>query len=324
LLSTNSNIPDLCDEIDLTSLRVYAPTPVIFLCGGQTRIENRPASSESLRDAFERVRLGGTLLRYQVRLAEEVIPFYPKGHYKDLLNFESHIAQICELILLFSESEGSLCELGAFSMEPEIARKMLTVVMRHYYDHQSFVRLGPIQSQINSYGQQAVHVLDDNSLRIRPRDVANIDLDLFATAMANAISARLQPHPKNPNGALEHTKFNKDRPGHVIKLIVGVIQHYGSLTMEELDLIICFMGISLSIEDLVNYLMCAKFVQWIDEDPVGSRVLFSARGGNKALSYNFKKDPKIFDRDRWTFDIRTYWEKHDNERFTHLVRSERT
>lgn len=320
MLGQISKIPELPDEIEISSLRVYAPSQVIFLCGGQTRIQNRPEFSESLRDAFERIRFSGPLAKYSVRLAEEVVPFFPRGNYRDLLSFESHIAQICELILLFSESEGSLCELGAFAMEPEIARKMLVVLMRVHYDDQSFVRLGPVQAQINSYGQQSVFVLDDESLGISPGKVEGVDLPLFSKGIAEAIKERLLV-VDGVTSAVEHTTFDRNRPGHVIKLIVGIIQHYGSMTKDEVSLILVFLGVEVGLPALENYLMCAKFVHWIDEDPVGGRVLFSARRGKKAIGYSLRRDSKVLDRDRWLSDIRSHWQLQDQVRHTHLTRS---
>lgn len=317
MLAQTSGIPDLPDEIELSSLRVYAPSQVIFLCGGKTQIDNRPQFAESLRDAFERVRFSGPLAKYQVRLAEQIVPFYPKGRYSDLLSFESHIAQICELILLFSESEGSLCELGAFVMEPEIARKMLVVIMRAHYDDESFVRLGPLQYQINNFGQQAVFVLDDDGLRIRPGTTQDIDLGAFALGISDAIKERLRPGAS----AGEHTTFNPNRPGHLIKLAVGIVQHYGSMTRDEVSLVMSCMGARIDDGDLDNYLMCAKFVEWLDEDPVGGRVLFSARKGKKAIGYTVRKGSKVIDRDRWHTDVRAYWEAHDPVRFKHLQRA---
>jgi hypothetical protein len=320
LLDQISEIPELSDEIDLSSLRVYAPSQVIFLCGGPTRIKDRPQFAESLRDAFERIRFIGELAKYEVRLAEEVVPFFPKGNYRDLLSFESHIAQICELVMLFSESEGSLCELGAFVMEPEIARKMLIVIMRKYYDEESFVRLGPVQAQINKYGQQSVFVLDDATLGISPHRIEQIDLKSFASGITEAIKERMKI-VEGVASAVEHTTFNRKRPGHIIKLAVGIIQHYGSMTCEEVSLILTFMGIEVDVHTLENYLMCAKFVHWVDEDPVGSRVLFSARQGKRAIGYALQKKSKVIDRDRWLTDIRVYWQARDKVRHTHLIRS---
>lgn len=319
MLGYVSDIPELPDEIDLASLRVYAPSQVIFLCGGQTRIDGRPVNPESLRDAFERVRYTGALARYQVQLAEEVVPFYPRGNYRDLLSFESHIAQICEMILLFSESEGSLCELGAFVMEPEIARKMMIVIMRAHYDEQSFIRLGPVQAQINNYGQAAVFVLDDAGLNISPGRPEEIDLSAFAEVISEAIKDRLRPGSAVP--VSEHTTFDGRRPGHLIKLAVGIIQHYGSMTSEEVLLVLAFMGVTIDEVTLANYLMCAKFVRWIDEDTVGGRVLFSARKGKKAIGYSLRAGSRVIDRDRWLTDIRAFWQGNDGVRFTHLTRA---
>ena len=113
------DIPDLVGYVDVKSIRVHAPAPAIFLCGGE--VDAKVASPPSLRDAFMRIHHTPPFSRYLTILAEDLNAFFPEGEYKDILKFETDIAQICDLIILFSESYGSAAELGAFSMIEEIA-----------------------------------------------------------------------------------------------------------------------------------------------------------------------------------------------------------
>lgn len=314
MLGARSDVPDLCDGINPSTLRVHAPTDVIFLCGGQTRVNGAPPRPESLRDAFQRVRIIGRLAKYSVILAEDILPFYPQANYLDLLQFESHVAQICELIVLFSESDGSLCELGAFSMDQEISRKLLTVIQRKYYDKKSFVRLGPIQSQIRQFGQESIVVLNDTSLGIaHPNVIEDIDLKKFEVDIDRAIASSLKSGRRLIMNT--HSTFDKSRPGHLIKLITGIIQHYGSMTEPEIDLILKFLGVDIDARDIKNYIVCAKFVDWIVEDPVGQRVLYSAKPGNRAISFRVQEGFRYSSRDAWLLDAREYWKKSDPERF---------
>lgn len=108
------DITDLPEYVDVKTIRVHAPAPAIFLCGGLVNV-TKPVPP-SLRDAFTRLPQKPPFSPYLLILAEELNAFFPEGEYKDILKFETDIAQICDLIILFSESFGSAAELGAFSM----------------------------------------------------------------------------------------------------------------------------------------------------------------------------------------------------------------
>ena len=100
----------LVTGMDPENIRVHPPSRVIFLCGGV--IESPPTPPKMLRDAFYRL----TQIvkpQYKIVLAEDAKPLTQDAGYKDLFLFESDIAQIVGLILLFVESPGSFAELGA-------------------------------------------------------------------------------------------------------------------------------------------------------------------------------------------------------------------
>jgi len=94
------------------SVRVRAPSSIVFLCGGV--IDARLDPPTALRDAFYRS-IKTAPPAYTVVLAEDANPLTTDAGYGDLLSFESDIAQVVGLILLFAESAGSLAELGAFA-----------------------------------------------------------------------------------------------------------------------------------------------------------------------------------------------------------------
>src|SRR5436190_6776347 len=100
------------------SVRVRAPSSIVFLCGGV--IDARLDPPTALRDAFYRS-IKTAPPAYTVVLAEDANPLTTDAGYGDLLSFESDIAQVVGLILLFAESAGSLAELGAFAALPTVA-----------------------------------------------------------------------------------------------------------------------------------------------------------------------------------------------------------
>jgi hypothetical protein len=170
VIGEKTNIPDLLDLIDPTTIKVHAPTLVVFVCGGLIEKIDKPP--KSLRDAFVRIADKSPLAKYRIVLAEEIEAFFPKGVYQELLRFESDIAQIAELLLLFSESAGSLAELGAFSTDEEVAPRMMVVIDDANYKSDSFIKLGPLYSLTLHHGDAAVCVIA----------LKDIDLDDWAAA----------------------------------------------------------------------------------------------------------------------------------------------
>jgi len=291
----------------VNDIRVHAPTSLLFLCGGQIRIEENPAPS--LRDAFARFAMEPPFSKYNVLIAEDLNAFFPSGAYRDLLLFESDIAQISELILVFSESYGSAAELGAFCMVTEISQRLLVVIDSENYNEKSFVALGPLRFLQNQHGDEAVCVLNLKDMNLTSiRNVSTLDVRSFRKSMELAIKSR-KSIPK------ERTSFDKSRPGHIIKLIVGIIQHYGALTLEEVSVHISVVRNDLDDEVIKNYLLCAEFAGWVRKEKRGISTFYVSITEKPAFNYSFRAGVTPMDKTRWQLDIREYWKENDPIRF---------
>jgi hypothetical protein len=154
-------------DLDAEKIHVRAPTSVIFLCGGPISSIAEPVPS-SLRDAFLKILENPVLKGRDLIQAEDItsqISFFNK--YENILDFETDLAQIVELIILFCESEGSLAELGAFAMINEIALRLFLVVREKHWNELSFVRLGPLRRIEKAHGRDCIFVVDDVSVGMR-------------------------------------------------------------------------------------------------------------------------------------------------------------
>lgn len=76
----------------------------------------------------------------------------------DLLALEKLIASVSDAVLLFDESPGSLCELGAFSACDPIAEVTTAFVPSKHRDEPSFVALGPLR-RLESIGTELSGVI---------------------------------------------------------------------------------------------------------------------------------------------------------------------
>ncbi|MBN7806457.1 retron St85 family effector protein [Agrobacterium rosae] len=290
----------------MSTIRVHSPTSLLFLCGGP--IDTAAIKPPSLREAFTRVLHQKPFKKYTMLLAEQLNAFFPKGNYKDILTFEAHIAQISELIVLFSESFGSAAELGAFSMVPDIAHRLLVVIDDDHYNANSFISLGPIRALENDF-KASVCVLNRQDVGIpNIRNVGDVKIDVLSAHMQGAIEAREET-------SKEHTTFDPMRPGHIIKFTVGLIQSYGALTLDEIEAHLYCAGLITEVDTLKNYLLCAEFADWIVQDKRGIHTYYTALGRNKALQFEARKDREKFEKLRWQAAVMEHWKATDTNRF---------
>jgi hypothetical protein len=294
---------DLVSLIKLESLRVRSPTSVVFLCGGA--IDETLDDPGVLRDAF--YRLSNKLdLPYQVVLAEKAKPLTAEAGYHDLLSFESDIAQVVGLILLFAESAGSLAELGAFAALEAIAPSLLAVLCNAHYDAQSFIRNGPVAYLENNHGDESVHVLDCNEIGLDEQGrIVALDMAAFSTSMFSVVDSRLAARP-------EWSKFDPSRSGHVILFIVGMCHEYGALTQKEIRALAASAGATEVRFD--NYIYCAVLLGWLRRIRKGNHVFYVAGTIYPALNYHFKDDVDYRDKVRWRADFRVFWKAKDPSR----------
>ena len=289
--------------METETIRVHAPSTVVFVCGGQHEPGlERPAN---LRDAFLRIHSKSDA-SYKVMLAESSNPFELDAGYKDLFQFESDIAQVVGLILLFVESAGSFAELGAFAALETVAPNLLAVMDDVYYGDTSFIRNGPIRFLENQHGAESVLVLDRNEVGISNTGTfEDLNLVTLTSAVLEPVASRLSRNPK-------WQKLDPLNSGHRILTVVGLCQEFGALTIGEIRNQLGILG--LAADRLSNHLFCAEIFTWIVKIRKGNNIYYAATGGEIALDYSFKSEARTKNHLRWRSQIRDYWKEHDRSR----------
>jgi hypothetical protein len=117
----------------------------------------------------------------------------------------------------------------------------------------------------------------------------------------------------------EHTTFDPSRPGHIIKLIVGLVQQYGALTFEEIDFLLYCFNVERVSDRLGDYLLCAEFAEWIIRDKRGLNTYFCALAQKEAITYKIRADAGVIDKARWQADIADHWKQFDPDRFSSIA-----
>lgn len=293
----------LIGSIKADSLRVHAPTTVVFLCGGAINPALDPPAT--LRDAFYRI-VSTTRPPYEVVLAEDAEPLTTEAGYGDLFSFESDIAQLVGLILLFAESAGSLAELGAFAALETVSPRLLAVLDDYFYDQVSFIRNGPVRYLENNHGEEWIVVLEREYSGISATGtLEKLSAISLSTTILPAIDRRLA-------GNAKWSKFNVHNAGHIILLMTGLCQEYGALTISEIRSFLQEFGVDEPRLD--NFTYCAELLGWLKKIRKGHHIFYVATPGDPAIDYVVGGEDGPHDKVRWRADVRAYWDKSDQPR----------
>ena len=301
------------EDLSVDKLHVQAPTEIIFLCGGPYTDLSEPGTA-SMRDAFLKVASHPALGSRDIVLAEDFTSLSIfSAYYEDILEFETDLAQITELILLFCESAGSFTELGSFASAPEIAARLLVIIRESDWKEDSFIKLGPLRFLERLY-KHSVFVVENEVAGTANGSAPKIDLDKFRKTLDEPLRARISIE-KDPS------TFDPERVGHVIKLVVGLIQEYGALEFPEIiDLLVIF-GITLEEKRLRSYLLCATTVNWVAQQKKGFRDFIVAKADTPAIHFVAKGGALTKNRIRRRLLIREYWEENDPLRFRAIAQA---
>ena len=90
----------------------------------------------------------------RILLAEDANRMLADSSFDNLLDLEEYIAAIVDAVILFVESAGSICELGAFTKTPEIINKMHDFLMNDHGINPSFIVNGPPRYLENINGEK--------------------------------------------------------------------------------------------------------------------------------------------------------------------------
>lgn len=307
------DIPNIIDCIDVSTIHVHAPSKVVLVCGGKYDAKDHDGDKKipprSLRDAYLRFAFHSPFSRYFSIMPDEVVFSPPKGPYDELLEFEADLAQLSELVILFTESPGSLAELGAFSMVPEIAPRLLVIIDNKSYTEDSFIRLGPVYSLRKRHGNPSVFVLNLADINLdKIGDAKKVDIEAFRLAMESPFKKRIEEISAS-------TRFNRGTNGHIAKLATGLIQHYGALTKDEIVQMMSGLGVELDDLLIDKLLFCAETVGWIKSEDRGFNKYYASSAEKIAINFDLKTGIEQMPRTKWRAQIREYWKASDTDRF---------
>lgn len=303
------NSPELVTIVDMGRSHVYNPISSVLVCGGAYDVKK--TSEANFRSVFLNLPKLDETLPHNFILAEDINGFFPLGTYTDLLLLETDLAQLCEFIIVFSESFGSVAELGSFCMIDEIAHRLIVFISEKDYEEISFIKLGPLRHLENKYGKNRVCIIPNNIVTNLENSVeVRYDKKKFSEIVLESIKlATDQIGTKS--------SFDVSITGHIAKVMVGLIQTYGALEPDELEIMLTVIGAKLDNSRLMNLVLCCEKLGWIGSTRRGAREFLFPKSQTRAASFSFKE--KTFSIMSYKTKCREYYKDNDPVRFNVIV-----
>ena len=107
---------------------------VIFLCGAKESVPR-----QNLKDY-----LAAYYENALVFFADNVWEYLASQEDQNALEMETQLARLADIVCVIVESPGTIAELGAFSNNEELRRKLLPILDRQFKIDKSFINSGPI------------------------------------------------------------------------------------------------------------------------------------------------------------------------------------
>ncbi|MEA3327076.1 MAG: retron St85 family effector protein [Chloroflexota bacterium] len=114
----------------------------VFLCGAAR--DNKDSTRAKLEEAL----LMTLYYRYKYQLAypEDLFTDLLLGHGRhDLISLENILADSVDAIVIIVESWGAVAELGMFSSNDKLRKKIVCIIDKKYKKSKSFIKLGPVR-----------------------------------------------------------------------------------------------------------------------------------------------------------------------------------
>lgn len=132
-------INSMKSHLDNTSNKFITYPKFVFLCGADIEKVPYEKSNRGIIDKYFNSKSTDTFIVLSEKLWEESF-----NSNIDLLTFEEFLGEVSDAIILFVESPGTFCELGAFAYADELfSDKLIIVIDEKYKNDKSFIITGP-------------------------------------------------------------------------------------------------------------------------------------------------------------------------------------
>jgi len=303
-----SVVERLLSVLDTEHVTVRPFDGFVFLCGGA--IESTDAGIASARHyALSRVDRDGKIAGHKVIIAEKMTSLMQGDDYRDLLEFEEHIAALCACVLIFVESPGSIAELGSFSVMTHLAPRLLVVCEQRFESNvaPSFIFLGPLAS-LRRRRAESVQVFP---ISIDIDGVLKADSELLGECWGYIEEAMLSA----PRRSIPESRLVKDELSHRMVLVAEIVDLCAAIKLGEIEDILDGFGVNLKGKALRRVLRILEQFELIVSRTYGNDRFYHSPTSRNLVGFRLRLERgRIFDSIRFKTGMLDYFHEFDERR----------
>lgn len=292
-------------KVELESSRLNLEPHILFICGGEVDVKKMDTLSlrERFFESFDEH--GYPTYHDSCIRAETFKDYHETGQYKDLAAFENDLAHIASLLVIFLESAGSIVELGLFSANEMLRKKLLVVVNQKHHNNDSFIKLGPLAT-LRRANKDSVCVYPWELHN--PAGISKDDLGFIFEDVNSALSK------------IDATiRFDKDDPGHICFLIYEIIRIYRALRIGEIRQLLSFHGIKVDNTRINNFIYLLSISEYVKEESLGRDTFYVCVKSFKKIKYKSKDLSDRFDDNSMFLESSIFYSREESEKRRHRI-----
>lgn len=219
-------------------------------------------------------------------MPEAFVDWGKDAKYQDLLALENDLGNISTLICIIPESPGSIAELGAFAVNPDVQHRLAILMPEQHYRSDSFINNALLrrlkESQIIAYDwcPDTLEPIDD-----------------FLGDIINDLDDISDGHKTE--------RFQSHNFGHKAFCVFQIIYDLVAARLTEVRQAVDVLGLKLADDELKRIFYILEKLKFIVASRQGRREYFSVHPENRSIRVDYTSTPNKppFDRDRLDFEV---------------------
>ncbi len=290
----------ILEDLDPSTSRVeFTTKPIVLLCGGHVPEKKAPGDPDPV-DKSIRHRIVKSFPEFEIFRPEEIDNWQVDGIFKNLMDFESDLANICSLVVIILESAGAIAELGAFSQLEDFKKKLVIFVSDEHADMNSFINLGILRfiSRDHESGVRR-HPWSSATPANAPEDVVQDIIDDIQDELDNLHKSQTL---KISNGA------------HIMIVICELVRLFIALKDSEIVEALQLLGNDIKKEDVRRKLFLLERLEFIKTISHSDSKFYASNKYNLHSLRFALKSQKKYDPIGLRLDLLDYYQKTKSER----------
>ena len=196
---SNKMIESMKSHLDNDTNKFITYPKFVFLCGAAYSENEYDKTNRGVIDKYLKSKSDDIFIVLSEKLWEDSF-----DSNIDLLTFEEFLAEVSDAIILFVESPGSFCELGAFAYAEKLfSDKLIIVIDEKYKSDKSFIITGP---KAQKDGAKVIYAPLSGTGLLSSADMRKV-VDEKSTEFASKSSPSNKRHPNRDEASISVNTF---------------------------------------------------------------------------------------------------------------------